>query len=109
MDDHDDLATAVAGDNARLTSQIALPQDSCESVFAADSGYSASIANMSGVSLATVTGTPTTTMAVSLAVGVAAKSQNTQSGNGSPGMPPSGAAGSPPPGGQGPGGGAPPR
>ncbi|MEV0059939.1 dioxygenase [Nocardia sp. NPDC050718] len=120
---YDDLATAVAGDNARLTSQIALPQDSCEAVFAADSGYSASIRNMSGVSLssdnvfgdgwdaelATVTGTPATTMAVSLTVGVAAKSQNTQSGNGSPGMPPGGgSAGSPPPGGQGPGG-APPR
>jgi len=121
---YDDLATAVAGDNARLTSQIALPQDSCESVFAADSGYSASIENMSGVSLssdnvfgdgwdaelATVTGTPATTMAVSLTVGVAAKSQNTQSGTGSPGTPPggSGPAG-PPPGGQGPGGGPSPR
>lgn len=121
---YDDLATAVAGDNARLTSQIALPQDSCESVFAADSGYSASIDNMSGVSLssdnvfgdgwdaelATVTGTPATTMAVSLTVGVAAKSQNTQSGTGSPGTPPggSGPAG-PPPGGQGPGGGPSPR
>ncbi|MBW0269670.1 dioxygenase [Nocardia sp. MH4] len=121
---YDDLATAVAGDNARLTSQIALPEDSCESVFAADSGYSASIENMSGVSLssdnvfgdgwdaelATVTGTPATTMAVSLTVGVAAKSQNTQSGTGSPGTPPggSGPAG-PPPGGQGPGGGPSPR
>ncbi|MFJ2838378.1 dioxygenase [Nocardia sp. NPDC087230] len=121
---YDDLAIAVAGDNARLTSQIALPQDSCESVFAADSGYSASIENMSGVSLssdnvfgdgwdaelATVTGTPATTMAVSLTVGVAAKSQNTQSGTGSPGTPPggSGPAG-PPPGGEGPGGGPSPR
>ncbi|MFD6389766.1 dioxygenase [Nocardia sp. NPDC060259] len=120
---YDSLATAVAGDNARLTSQIALPQDACESVFAADSGYSASIENISGVSLssdnvfgdgwdaelATVTGTPATTMAVSLTVGVAEKSQNAQSGNGSPGSPPGGGApgsmpgggpdGSPPPGG----------
>ncbi|PWV79012.1 dioxygenase-like protein [Nocardia neocaledoniensis] len=112
---YDSLATAVAGGNARLTSQIALPQDACQSVFAADSGYSASIANMSGVSLssdnvfgdgwdaelATVTGTPASGMAVSLTVGVAAKSQNTQSDNGSPG------------GGRGPGGqppsGPPPR
>ncbi|MGW6421212.1 dioxygenase family protein [Nocardia sp. NPDC055053] len=116
---YDSLTTAVAGDNARLTSQIALPQDACESVFAADSGYSASIKNMSDVSLssdnvfgdgwdaelATVTGTPATTMAVSLTVGVAEKSQNTRSGNGSPGAPPGGGApgggpaGSPPPGG----------
>ncbi|MFI5499215.1 dioxygenase [Nocardia asteroides] len=125
---YDSLATAVAGDNARLTSQIALPQDACESVFAADSGYAASIRNMSGVSLAsdnvfgdgwdaelaTVTGSPAAGMAVSLTVGVAAKSQNTQS----PGQPPAGGpagsppgggpAGSPPPGGQGPGA-TPPR
>ncbi|WP_280307958.1 dioxygenase [Nocardia neocaledoniensis] len=107
---YDSLATAVAGDNARLTSQIALPQDACQSVFAADSGYSASIANMSGVSLssdnvfgdgwdaelATVTGTPANGMAVSLTVGVAAKSQNTHSDNGFPG------------GGRGPDGGRPP-
>lgn len=124
---YDSLTTAVAGDNARLTSQIALPQDACESVVAADSGYSASIENMSGLSLssdnvfgdswdaelATVTGTPATTMAVSLTVGVAEKSQNTQSGNGSPGSPPSGVApGSPPsggPAGSPPPGGIPPR
>lgn len=111
---YDSLTTAVAGDKARLTSQIALPQDACESVFAADSGYSASIKNISDVSLssdhvfgdgwdaelATVTGTPTTTMVLSLTVGVAEKSQNTQSGNDSPGSPPPGGpAGSPPPGG----------
>lgn len=51
--------------------------------------------------LATITGTPASGMAVSLTVGVAAKSQNTQSDNGSPG------------GGRGPGGrppsGPPPR
>ncbi|MEU3014376.1 dioxygenase [Nocardia asteroides] len=125
---YDSLATAVAGDNARLTSQIALPQDACESVFAADSGYAASVRNMSGVSLssdtvfgdgwdaelATVTGTPATGMAVALTIGVAAKAQNTQP----PGQPPAGGpagsppgggpAGSPPPGGQGPGA-TPPR
>ncbi|MFF2086081.1 dioxygenase [Nocardia sp. NPDC058176] len=107
---YDSLTTAVAGDNARLTSQIALPQDACEAVFAADPGYATSTRNLSGVTLssdnvfgdgwdaelATVTGTPTTTMTVSLTVGVAEKSQNTQSDNGSPGS-------DPPP------GGAPPR
>lgn len=125
---YDSLATAVAGDNARLTSQIALPQDACESVFAADSGYAASTRNMSGVSLssdtvfgdgwdaelATVTDTPTTGMAVSLSIGVAAKAQNTQSPvqpptGGPAGSPPGGGpAGSPPPGGQRPGA-TPPR
>ncbi|MGY0500933.1 dioxygenase family protein [Nocardia sp. FBN12] len=109
---YDSLSTAVAGDNARLTSQIALPQDACTSVFDADPGYTNSTRNMSGVTLssdnvfgdgwdaelATVTGTPTTGMSVALTVGVAAKSQNTQSGNGAP---PSGngAPGGPPPGG----------
>ncbi|TCJ99388.1 dioxygenase [Nocardia alba] len=117
---YDSLTTAVAGDNARLTSQIALPQDACTTVFEADSGYADSIRNMSGVTLAsdgvfgdgwdaelaTVTGTPTTTMSVSLTVGVAAKSQNTQSDNGFPGPPPSGngAPGGPPPSGGAPSG-----
>ncbi|MGM7648365.1 dioxygenase [Nocardia sp. JW2] len=85
---YDSLTTAVAGENARLTSQIALPQDSCESVFAADAGYAASTKNMSAVSLssdnvfgdgwdaelATVSGTPATSMAVSLTIGVGEKS-----------------------------------
>lgn len=99
---YDSLSSAVAGENARLTSQIALPQDVCTSVYASDSGYSRSISNMSGVSLssdnvfgdgwdaelATVTGTPSSGLKVSLTVGVAAKSQHAQSGNGS-GQPPS--------------------
>ncbi|MEV0549270.1 dioxygenase [Nocardia salmonicida] len=112
---YDSLSTAVAGDNARLTSQIALPQDACTAVFDADPGYVNSTRNLSGVTLssdgvfgdgwdaelAAVTGTPTTTMSVSLTVGVAAKSQNTQSDNGFPGSPPSGngAPAGPPPGG----------
>lgn len=112
---YDSLSTAVAGDNARLTSQIALPQDACTAVFDADPGYTNSTRNLSGVTLssdnvfgdgwdaelATVTGTPTTGMSVSLTVGVAAKSQ---SNNGSPGSPPSGngAPGGPPPGGRAP-------
>ncbi|WP_433594638.1 intradiol ring-cleavage dioxygenase [Nocardia sp. CA-145437] len=116
---YDSLANAVAGENARLTSQIALPQDVCTSVYASDSGYSRSISTMSGVSLssdnvfgdgwdaelATVTGTPSS----GLTVGVAAKSQNAQSGNGS-GQPPGSGSGQPPGngsdqrGGRGPGG-----
>ncbi|MEV0435616.1 dioxygenase [Nocardia sp. NPDC050413] len=85
---YDSLTTAVAGENARLTSQIALPQDSCETVFAADAGYAASTTNMSAVSLssdnvfgdgwdaelATVSGTPATSMTVSLTIGVGEKS-----------------------------------
>lgn len=123
---YDTLTSAVAGENARLTSQIALPQDACTTVFDHDSGYSRSITNMKGVTLAsdnvfgdgwdaelaTVTGTPATAMRVSLTVGVAEKSQNTQSGNGSGqpggtaqqpggnapgGTPPSGGMGGPPP------------
>lgn len=96
---YDDLATAVAGSDARLTSQIALPQDVCEQVYAADSGYAASIANLSKVSLssdgvfgdgwdaelATVTGTPAKGLDVSIAIGVAAASENTQA-PGAPGM-----------------------
>ncbi|WP_433201383.1 dioxygenase [Nocardia sp. CA-107356] len=111
---YDSLSTAVAGQNARLTSQIALPQDACNTVFAADSGYAQSISNLSQISLssdnvfgdgwdaemATVTGTPASGMAVSITVGVAEKSQNTQSGGGA-GMPPSqggtGGPGGPPP------------
>ncbi|MFC8043960.1 dioxygenase [Nocardia sp. NPDC057353] len=90
---YDSLEVAVAGDNARLTSQIALPQDACEQVFAADSGYARSTGNLSGVSLAsdnvfgdgwdaelaTVNGSPSDRMDVAITVGVAAKSANTQS------------------------------
>ncbi|WP_419150732.1 dioxygenase [Nocardia vinacea] len=120
---YDSLSTAVAGENARLTSQIALPQDVCSTVFAADSGYAQSISNLSRISLAsdnvfgdgwdaemaTVTGTPSSGMTVSITVGVAEKSQNTQSGNGGtpPGQGSPGGQGGPGgPGGQ---GGPPPR
>ncbi|MEV0298927.1 dioxygenase [Nocardia sp. NPDC050710] len=114
---YDSLTSAVAGSNARLTSQIALPQDVCESVYAYDTGYAASPRNLSGVSLssdnvfgdgwdaelATVSGAPASGLTVSLTIGVAAKSQNTaksqnpQPGNGS-GRPPG--PGGPPPGGR---------
>jgi protocatechuate 3,4-dioxygenase beta subunit len=94
---YDSLETAVAGQNARLTSQIALPQAACETVFAYDSGYARSVTNLAQTTLAsdnvfgdgwdaelaTVTGSPSSAMRVSLTVGVAEKSQNTQSGNGS--------------------------
>ncbi len=86
---YDSLEVAVAGANARLTSQIALPKDACDAVYAADSGYSQSISNLSRISLdrdnvfgdgwtaemATMGGTPATTMTASLTIGVAAKSQ----------------------------------
>ncbi len=108
---YDSLETAVAGQNARLTSQIALPHDTCDAVFAHDSGYARSVTNLSQVTLAsdnvfgdgwdaelaTVTGTPSSGLRVALTVGVAEKSQNTQSGNGS----------GPQQGGRAPGGGAP--
>ncbi|MGK8500755.1 dioxygenase [Nocardia asiatica] len=112
---YDSLETAVAGQNARLTSQIALPQETCDAVFAHDSGYARSVANLGQVTLAsdnvfgdgwdaelaTVTGTPSSGLRVSLTVGVAEKSQNTQSGNGSGtppgGRPPGGAPGGRPP------------
>jgi protocatechuate 3,4-dioxygenase beta subunit len=47
----DTLESAVAGENARLTSQIALPEDACKAVFAHDNGYAASVGNMSNVTL----------------------------------------------------------
>ncbi|WP_433490667.1 hypothetical protein [Nocardia grenadensis] len=38
--------TAGAGENARLTAQIALPREACEQVFGADSGYARSVTNL---------------------------------------------------------------
>ncbi len=110
----DSLEQAVAGSDARLTSQIALPEDACTEVFDYDSGYARSISNMSNVTLAsdnvfgdgwdaelaTVTGTPTDGMDISITIGVAAKEDNQQSmgappsgGPGGPGMPPGGSGG----------------
>ncbi|MEU2120616.1 dioxygenase [Nocardia niwae] len=112
---YDSLETAVAGQNARLTSQIALPHDTCESVFAYDSGYARSVTNLGQVTLAsdnvfgdgwdaelaTVAGAPSSGLRVALTVGVAEKSQNTGAGNGSGpqpgGRPPGGAPGGRPP------------
>jgi protocatechuate 3,4-dioxygenase beta subunit len=91
----DSLEAAVAGEN-RLTSQIALPQQSCESVFAHDPGYINSVRNLSQVTLdsdnvfgdgwdaelANVTGDPANGMTISLTIGVAEKSEATQPGGG---------------------------
>ncbi|MDT2004700.1 dioxygenase [Rhodococcus opacus] len=105
----DSLESAVAGEDARLTSQIAVPQDACTTVFAYDSGYANSVRNLSQVSLdsdnvfgdgwdaelATVSGEPASGMTISIIVGVAEKSANTQSAPSGPsgggGQPPMGA------------------
>jgi protocatechuate 3,4-dioxygenase beta subunit len=83
----DSLEAAVAGENARLTSQIALPEQACASVFAHDTGYADSVRNMSQMTLdsdnvfgdgwdaelANITGDPTDGMTVSLTIGVVAQ------------------------------------
>jgi hypothetical protein len=110
--------------NAIATSQVALPRDVCEAVYATP-GYEASVGNLARVGLtsdnvfgddggagqlATVTGNVTGGYTVGLAVGV--DTATTPSGGGTAGDgAPSGVPGGPPPGG-GPGGtpptGAPP-
>ena len=47
---YDDLATATSSGDIRRTSQLAFPEDVCETVYA-EEGYDASAANLSGVSL----------------------------------------------------------
>jgi protocatechuate 3,4-dioxygenase beta subunit len=104
----DSLEAAVAGENARLTSQIALPEQSCAAVYGYDAGYSASVQNMSQVTLssdnvfgdgwdaelASVTGDPASGINIALTIGVAEKS--TSAGpNGGP--PPNGHPPGPPP------------
>jgi protocatechuate 3,4-dioxygenase beta subunit len=110
--------------NAIATSQVALPQDVCEAVYATP-GYEASVGNLARVGLtsdnvfgddggagqlATVTGNVTGGYTVGLAVGVDTATTPTGGGTAGDGAP-SGAPGGPPPGG-GPGGtpptGAPP-
>jgi len=84
----DSVEAAVAAENARLTSQIALPEQACTSVFANDTGYADSVRNMSQMTLdsdnvfgdgwdaelANVTGDPAGGMTVSLTIGVGEKS-----------------------------------
>jgi protocatechuate 3,4-dioxygenase beta subunit len=94
----DSLEAAVAGDNARLTSQIALPKDACDAVYS-DTGYAGSAANFAAVSLesdnvfgdgwdaeaATVSG-DLAGMTITLSVGVSAKSDKVpEPGAGPPG------------------------
>jgi protocatechuate 3,4-dioxygenase beta subunit len=80
-----DLASATTSDNAITTSQLALPQDVCDQVYATD-GYTASVANMTKTTLAddnvfsdgydtqlaTVTGTVDAGLVATLTVPVAA-------------------------------------
>jgi protocatechuate 3,4-dioxygenase beta subunit len=94
----DSLEAAVAGENARLTSQIALPEQACTAVFAYDTGYATSVRNMSRLTLASdnvfgdgwdaelasVTGDPGTGMTVALTIGVGAKSTSTPPPGGPP-------------------------
>ena len=47
---HTDLASATTGRNAAVTSQLALPQDACELVYATD-GYASSVRNLARTSL----------------------------------------------------------
>jgi hypothetical protein len=119
----DSLESAVAGENARLTSQIALPEEACTAVFAHDTGYDTSIRNMSNVTLASdnvfgdgwdaelakVAGDPSSGMTIALTIGVGEKSTSAPPDGGPPpfgGRPPTG--GPPPFGGPPPGGGPPP-
>jgi protocatechuate 3,4-dioxygenase beta subunit len=119
-----DQAAITDSANAIATSQLALPQDACEAVYAT-TGYEASVATLSRVSLsgdnvfgdddgagqlATVTGDVTGGYTVRLAVGIDTGTTPTGGGLGGDGAP-SGVPGGAPPGG-GPGGtpptGAPP-
>lgn len=109
----DSLETAVAGSDARLTSQIALPAETCSAVFDYDDGYAESIANIAQLSLdtdgvfgdgwdaelASVTGSPQTGMDVAITIGVADRESNIaqDTGFGRPGVPPPGGPAGPPP------------
>lgn len=102
----DSLETAVAGSDARLTSQIALPEDISTAVYDFDDGYAASIPNLAALSLdsdmvfgdgwtaqlASVTGTPDTGLDIAITIGVADKTQNVDTN-----PPPPGGPGGPPP------------
>jgi protocatechuate 3,4-dioxygenase beta subunit len=94
----DSLEAAVAGENARLTSQIALPEKSCTAVYEYDAGYSGSVQNMSQVmpssdnvfgdgwdaELASVTGDPVSGMTIALTIGIGEKSASAPPNGGPP-------------------------
>jgi protocatechuate 3,4-dioxygenase beta subunit len=96
----DSLEAAVAGENARLTSQLAL-EEACTAVFDHDDGYATSVRNLSGVTLssdnvfgdgcgaelASVTGDPASGMAIGLTIGVGEKSANAAPRGRPPGSP----------------------
>jgi protocatechuate 3,4-dioxygenase beta subunit len=102
----DSLETAMAGSQARLTSQIALPEDVAVAVYESDSGYAGSIPNLQQLSLhsdmvfgdgwdaemASTTGTAATGVDIAITIGVAEKSQNVDNNPAPPGEP-----GGPPP------------
>ena len=107
-----DEASIADAANAIATSQVALPQDVCEQVYA-QAGYEASVGNLAQVSLdgdnvfgddggasqlGTVTGDVASGYAVSLAVGVDTTTTPTGGGGGPGGSPPDGGSGGPPPG-----------
>ncbi|MCU1603613.1 MAG: intradiol ring-cleavage dioxygenase, partial [Modestobacter sp.] len=107
-----DQAGITDASNAVATSQVALPQDVCDAVYAQD-GYSASVRNLAQLSLdtdsvfgddggagqlATVTGDVTTGYTVSLAVGVDTTTTPTGgqlAGDGAPAGAPPGGSGHP--------------
>jgi protocatechuate 3,4-dioxygenase beta subunit len=99
-----DQASITASANAIATSQVALPKDACDKVYAT-SGYQASVATLAGVSLqndnvfgdddgvsqlGAVTGDVTTGFAVSLVVGVDTTTKPTGGGRPGGGAPPGG-------------------
>jgi protocatechuate 3,4-dioxygenase beta subunit len=108
-----DQASITDSTNAIATSQVALPQDVCETVYA-QTGYEQSVTNLSQVSLtsdgifgddggasqlATVTGDVTSGYAVSLALGVDTTTTpggGQVSGGGAPSGGPGGQGGTPP-------------
>lgn len=48
---YDSLESAISGDDPRLTSQIALPEEACKQVYSSDPVYSASVGNLQRTSL----------------------------------------------------------
>jgi protocatechuate 3,4-dioxygenase beta subunit len=110
-----DQGSITDSTNAIATSQVALPQDVCEAVYAT-TGYEASVSNLSQVSLtgdnvfgddggasqlATVTGDVTSGYTVRLAVGVDTGTTPTGGGTGGDGAPSGVPGGAPPAGGPG--------
>jgi hypothetical protein len=79
--------SAVAGENASLTSQIALPEDACKRVYDYDKGYGDSAKNISNMKLesdsvfgdgsdaqlSTVSGDPDSALLVTMTIGVGEK------------------------------------